>query len=161
MANYLGYRKGGWGDVGGWERRMLSSKEDSNVKTQTERTGSAVRMDGDGAGEGNGGVGKELVVYVLWVGKLEEDGDGKLTYVGGSTKCILLKEGMAMEEVLRQVTGIRGSDLRDGKLWYSLKYDRQMLMAIEGDVDVRMILKENDEHGHLYVGGKEGPKRPT
>ncbi|KAJ8444749.1 hypothetical protein Cgig2_033757 [Carnegiea gigantea] len=104
-------------------------------------------MDGDGAGGGNGGVGRELVVYVLWGGELEENGDGKLTYVGGSTKCILLKEGMAMEEVLRLATGIRGSDLRDGKLWYSLKYDRQMLMAIEGDMDVRMILKGNDEHG--------------
>ncbi|KAJ8447332.1 LOW QUALITY PROTEIN: hypothetical protein Cgig2_013109 [Carnegiea gigantea] len=106
--------KGSWGDVGGWERLMLSSKEDSN-----DRTGSA----------------------------------------GGSRQCILLTKGMAMEEVLRLVMGIRGSDLREGKLWYGLKYDRQMSMAIEGDVDVRMILKGNDEHGHLYVGGKEGPKR--
>ena len=36
-----------------------------------------------------------------------------------------------------------------------------MLVTIEGDVDVRMILKGNHEHGHLYVGGKEGPKRQT
>ena len=106
-----------------------------------------VRMDGDGASGGNDSVGRELVVYVLWGGELEEDGDGKLSYVGGLTKFILLKEGMVMEEVLRPVTGIRGCDLRDGKLWYSLKYDWQMLMAIEGDVDVRMILKGNDEHG--------------
>ena len=83
-----------------------------------------VRMEGDGAGGGNGGVGRELVVYVLWVGELEEDGDGKLTYVGGSTKCILLKEEMAMEEVLRLVMGIKGSELREEKLWYSLRYDR-------------------------------------
>ena len=73
-------------------------------------------MDGDGAGGGNDGVGIELVVYVLWVGELEEDGEEKLTYVEGSTKCILLKEGTAMEEVLRLVTGIRGSDLRKEKL---------------------------------------------
>ncbi|KAJ8438029.1 hypothetical protein Cgig2_030010 [Carnegiea gigantea] len=118
-------------------------------KILEEVTYTHVWMEGDGASGGNGRVGRELVVYVLWVGELEEDGDEKLIYVGGSTKCILLKEGMAMEEVLRLVTGIRGSDLHEGKLW--LKYDRQMLMAIEGDVDVRMILKENDDHGHFYA----------
>ena len=34
-------------------------------------------------------------------------------------------------------------------------------MAIEGDVDVRMILKGNDEHGHLYMGMAEACERRT
>ncbi|KAJ8444750.1 hypothetical protein Cgig2_033758 [Carnegiea gigantea] len=78
----------------GWQTMVGDSKQIG--KQQLLRR--VVQMDGDGAGGGNGGVGRELVVYVLCVGDLEEDGDGKLIYMGGSTKCILLKEGMAMEE---------------------------------------------------------------
>jgi len=33
-----------------------------------------------------------------------------------------------------------------------------MLMAVEGNVDVRMVFKGNDEHGYLYVGSN-GPRR--
>ena len=35
-----------------------------------------------------------------------------------------------------------------------------MLTVVEGDVDVRMSFKGgNDEHGYLYVGGNDRPKR--
>lgn len=34
-----------------------------------------------------------------------------------------------------------------------------MLMAIEGDVDISMFFKGNEEHGYLYVGGNDGPMR--
>ena len=36
-----------------------------------------------------------------------------------------------------------------------MKYDRNMIMAVEGDTDVRMMLKGNDEHGYVYVCNKE------
>ena len=45
------------------------------------------------------------------------------------------------------------------KTIYSLKYDRQMLIAVEGDMNAKIIFKGNDEHGCLYVGGKDGPMR--
>ncbi|KAJ8438541.1 LOW QUALITY PROTEIN: hypothetical protein Cgig2_024630 [Carnegiea gigantea] len=32
-------------------------------------------------------------------------------------------------------------------------------MALEGDMDMSMIFKGNEEHGYLYVGGKEGSMR--
>jgi len=34
-------------------------------------------------------------------------------------------------------------------------------MELEGDGDVRMFLKGNDEHEYLYVGESDGPKRLT
>ena len=37
--------------------------------------------------------------------------------------------------------------------------NRQMLLLLEGDIDVRMIFKENDEQSYLYVGGVDGPIR--
>ena len=58
---------------------------------------------------------------------------------------------MAMETI--------GSDLSEHKVWYSLKYNRQILMPVEGDMDVRMIFKGTDEHGYLYVGGVDGLRR--
>ncbi|KAJ8447987.1 hypothetical protein Cgig2_028863 [Carnegiea gigantea] len=94
-------------------------------------------------------------------GKLEDGGVGTVTYTGGWTKCIVLKEGMGLEEVRRKVSEITGNDFVVRKLWYSLKYDWWMVMELEGDGDVRMFLKENDEHGYLYVGDSDGLKRHT
>ncbi|KAJ8436165.1 hypothetical protein Cgig2_025332 [Carnegiea gigantea] len=34
-----------------------------------------------------------------------------------------------------------------------------MVMELEGDGDLRMFWKGNNEHGYLYVGGSDGPKR--
>ena len=53
----------------------------------------------------------------------EESGYEKVTYVGGSRKYIVVKEGMGLEEVRRMVMEIAGSDLFEHKLWYSLKYN--------------------------------------
>ena len=44
-------------------------------------------------------------------GELEECGDGKVTYVGGLRKCILVNEGTEAEEVQRMVIKITSSDL--------------------------------------------------
>ncbi|KAJ8446759.1 LOW QUALITY PROTEIN: hypothetical protein Cgig2_000770 [Carnegiea gigantea] len=35
--------------------------------------------------------------------------------------------------------------------WYKLKYSRQMLTAVEGNMDMRIVFKENDEHGALVT----------
>jgi len=64
-------------------------------------------------------------------GELDDCGAGKVTCVGDWTKCIMLKEGMRLEEVRRKVSEITGSDLTVQKLWYSLKYDRGMVMELE------------------------------
>ncbi|KAJ8444421.1 hypothetical protein Cgig2_005943 [Carnegiea gigantea] len=83
-------------------------------------------------------------------GELDDGGAGKVTYVGGWTKYIVLKEGVGMEEVQRMVSEITGNDLIVQKLWHSLKYDRRMVMKLEDG---------NNKHGYLYVGDSDGPKR--
>ncbi|KAJ8423382.1 hypothetical protein Cgig2_033191 [Carnegiea gigantea] len=70
-------------------------------------------------------------------GKLEECGDGKVTYVGGLRKCIVVNEGMEAEEVRRMVIKI----------------------TFKGDADMRMFFNGNEEHGYLYVSGNDGPTR--
>ncbi|KAJ8437177.1 LOW QUALITY PROTEIN: hypothetical protein Cgig2_003806 [Carnegiea gigantea] len=106
---------------------------------------------------------KWMEMVLLWeamvVGerdKLEDGGDRKVTYAGVSRKCMVVKEGMGMEEVQRIVTEITGNDLTDHKLWYIRLGDGN-----EGEADVRMFLKGNDEHGYFYVGESDGPKRRT
>lgn len=49
-------------------------------------------------------------------------------------------------------------DLLEQKAWYNLKYDRQILMPIEGDMEV-MMSNGNDGHGYLYVDDNDGPRR--
>ena len=60
---------------------------------------------------------------------LEEAGDGKVTYEGWSKKNMLVKEGMGVKEVRRVVKETIRGDLSEHKVWYNLKYDRQMLMC--------------------------------
>ena len=64
-------------------------------------------------------------------GVLEEYGNGKVKYEGGSRRYVLAKEVMGMEEVHRMVKETIGSDKLEQKVWYRLKYNQQMLMSIE------------------------------
>ncbi|KAJ8440774.1 hypothetical protein Cgig2_007180 [Carnegiea gigantea] len=57
------------------------------------------------------------------------------------------------------VKEIIGYERSEQKLWYSLKYNKEILIAVEGDMDVRMIFKENDEHDSLYVGSNDASRR--
>ena len=51
---------------------------------------------------------------------------------GGSRKCIVLKEGAGIEEVRRMVIEISGNELVEQMVWFSLKYDQGLVMALEG-----------------------------
>ncbi|KAJ8440895.1 hypothetical protein Cgig2_022751 [Carnegiea gigantea] len=104
-------------------------------------------------------VGGERWLCMCYGGKLDDGGAGKVTHVGGWTKYIVLKESVGLEEVRRMVSEITNDILTVHKLWYSLKYDRGIVMELEGDGDLRMFLKGNDERGYLYVGDDDGPKR--
>ncbi|KAJ8422109.1 hypothetical protein Cgig2_011152 [Carnegiea gigantea] len=84
-----------------------------------------------------------------WQGREIERGDGKVTYEGGSRKCMVVKEGMGVEELMKMVREMTGTDI--------LKYDREILVAVEGDSEVKVIFKSNDKHGYLYVAGNGGP----
>jgi len=105
------------------------------------------------------GGGREIVLCLLWRGMLEQSVDGKITYEGGSRKSMVLKEAIMTEKVQRMVMEIIGSDFSKQKVLYNLKSGQTMLMPVEGDADVRMIFKGNDEHDSLYMGGVNGPRR--
>ncbi|KAJ8422358.1 LOW QUALITY PROTEIN: hypothetical protein Cgig2_034013 [Carnegiea gigantea] len=57
------------------------------------------------------------------------------------------------------VKEITGTNMTEKKLWYNLKYDREMLLPAKGDTDVKIIFKGNVKHGYLYVSRNEGPLR--
>ena len=85
--------------------------------------------------------------------------DGKVTYLGRTKKCVVLKEGARIEEVRTVVIELSGIELSERKMWYSLKYDRGLVMALEGEADVRMFFRGNEEHGYLFVGDSNGRRR--
>ena len=98
---------------------------------------------------------RELVVYVLWGGVVEDAGEGRISYNGGSRKCAMVREGMGVEEVKEVVRKTVGPGVEVDTMWYSLKYDRNMKMALVEDTDVSMMFRGNDEHGYVYVSGKD------
>ncbi|KAJ8427958.1 hypothetical protein Cgig2_023253 [Carnegiea gigantea] len=98
--------------------------------------------------------------YVCFVrGMLVESGDGKVTYEGGSRKCMVMREGMGAEELLKMMRKMTGSNISEEKLWYNLKYDREMLVVVEVDSDAGVIFKGNDKHGYIYLARNAGPVR--
>ncbi|KAJ8426145.1 hypothetical protein Cgig2_032836 [Carnegiea gigantea] len=72
---------------------------------------------------------------------------------------MVVRKGMGAEELLKVVREMTESDMSEEKLWYSLKYDREMLVAVEGDNDVQVIFKGSDEHNCMYVVENAGPVR--
>jgi len=46
-----------------------------------------------------------------------------------------------LKEMVRETVGPR---VEVGRMWDSLKYNRNIKMAMEGDTNVRMMFKEND-----------------
>jgi len=58
-----------------------------------------VEMDRDGVAVGGCGGGREVVMYVLWGAELHYSRGGKVRYVGGWTKRMVLKEDMGLEDV--------------------------------------------------------------
>ena len=63
-----------------------------------------------------GGKGRKIVMYVLWGAMLAESGDGKVTYEGGSRKCVVMKEGMVVKELMKMVREMTGCDMLEEKL---------------------------------------------
>ena len=121
-----------------------------------ERDDARPLMMGGGDGCGGGDGVRELVVYICWGGYTEEGGDRMLSYCGGRKDCVWVKENMCVREVQNLVEEVMGEGLKGRKLWYSMKYDRTEVMLLWRDVDVKKLMKGNDEHGYIYVGGETG-----
>ena len=98
--------------------------------------------------------GTENYLCMYYRGVVEDGGEGKIRCDGGSRNCLPASEGIGLQELREMVQEIVGAGVQVDRLWYSLKYDRNMIMAVEGDTDVRMIFKGNDEHGYVYVRNK-------
>ena len=109
--------------------------------------------NGDQWGTTNGG---QRVASICTMGGVVEDvGEGRIRYNGGTRKCAVVRERMGVEEVKEMVCKTVGLGVTVDRMWYSLKYDRNMKMAMVEDTDVRMMFRGNDEHGYVYVSGKD------
>jgi len=62
---------------------------------------------------------RELLVYVLWGGVVEDGGEGKMVYNGGSRKCVVVREGMGVEELRGMVEETVRAGVEVDRIWYS------------------------------------------
>ena len=85
----------------------------------------------------------------MYAGGILEDGmNGMNNYVSGNTRCV--------EDVLKLLEWAMGMSVWELKIWYSMKFDRRMMLVFEDDGDIVSMMRGNDGHGYLYVGGMEG-----
>ena len=52
-------------------------------------------------------------------GVMEDGGEGKITYNGGSRKCMLAREGMGVQYLREMVRKIMGAGVKVDRIWYS------------------------------------------
>ena len=50
-----------------------------------------------------------------------------------------------------------GESMSGRKAWYSLQFDRRLLMPFATDEDIVKLVIGNDSHPYLYVDGEGGP----
>jgi len=67
----------------------------------------------------------------------------------------MVKADMSMLVVRRLVEEVMGEALQEREMWYGVKYDRGALLPLQKDVDLKKLLKGNDDDAYIYVGGEE------
>ena len=55
----------------------------------------------------------------LWGGVVEDGGEGKMVYNGGSRKCVVVREGMGVEELRGMVEETVRAGVEVDRIWYS------------------------------------------
>ena len=99
--------------------------------------------------------GAENCLCMYYRGVMEDGGEGKIRYNGGSMKCMLVRKGMGVEELRKMVRKTVGVGVEVDRMWYSLKYERNMIMAMKGNTDARMMFKGSDKHSCGLHHGKK------
>ncbi|KAJ8435885.1 hypothetical protein Cgig2_010918 [Carnegiea gigantea] len=82
---------------------------------------------------------------------------GKIILLAGKKDCVWVKKNMGVLEVLQLVEEAMGEGIRGRRMWYRLKCNRLELLPLGRDVDVKKLMKGNDEYAYLYATGSEGP----
>ena len=101
--------------------------------------------------------GREIVVYVCWGGQWDGGVDGRRTYVGGRRACSWISQTMRIGEIWKVLEKEMGESISGHKVWYSLQFDRSLLMPFVTDEDIMKLVRGNDTHAYLYVDGEGGP----
>ena len=92
---------------------------------------------------------REMAVYVCWGGVLHDGTNGVMTYAGGNSRCIWVYDNMRIGDVLKLVEHAMRVVLKEVNVWYTMKFDRRLLLPFENDGDIRSMMRGND--GHAYV----------
>ena len=117
--------------------------------------GETLTMDGNIGVQEVGSV-REVFLYLCWGGQLECAVNGLLSYQGGSSDCVWLRQDMGYDDVVKVVEGTIEEGIQGRSLWYSTKYDRKMLLPLRRDADVGKLVKGNDEFGYMYIAESNG-----
>ena len=83
----------------------------------------------EGRSVGNCLIGmKQIAVYVCWGWVVDDGINGVMTYVGGTTRCVWVSEGMGAGDVWKVLEEAVGVGLMGRTVWYNMKYDRSFML---------------------------------
>ena len=84
---------------------------------------------------------------------LEDGMNEMMNYVSGSTKCVWMSQDIRVVDILKLAEEAMGVSVRELKMWYTMKFDQRMMLPFQDDGNVMSMMRGNDCHGYLYVGG--------
>uniref|UniRef100_A0A7C8Z3Q2 Uncharacterized protein n=1 Tax=Opuntia streptacantha TaxID=393608 RepID=A0A7C8Z3Q2_OPUST len=70
-------------------------------------------------------------------------------------------ENLSEVAVMKLFEEVIGQSLRECNLWFSMKFDRKIVVLFGRGGDLLKLAKGNDECAYIYVGGNDGPGRTT
>jgi len=79
-----------------------------------------------------------------------------MTYIGESTTCTWISQTMEIGDMWKVLEKAIGESMSGRNIWYSLKFDRSLLMPFAKE-DIVKLIRDNDGHACLYIARKEGP----
>ena len=89
---------------------------------------------------------REIVVYLCWGGVSDNGVNGVMTYVGGRNACMWISPSMGIGDVLKLLEKEMEESIRGHHVWYTLKFDRILLMPFEEDEDIVKLARCHDGH---------------
>lgn len=94
---------------------------------------------------------RRMYMYLHYGGSFIVKCNKSVDYDGGSKSGAIIDDGMSVEEVISVCCKRFNISSEEKNVWYSLKFDRSILMPLVDDASLVEIFEFNEEYGFAYI----------
>ena len=98
--------------------------------------------------------GKHLLCFVHIGGRFITNGEGFVTYCGGTTRLKIIKESTGFEEFKTMICSMVGKQMNEFIMRFTVSCDLSTFVDLEDEEGMEYLLNFNEEKGNVYVEEK-------